>query len=582
MKKVLQPFLMLLFAALMFSSCKNNVPKEAKYIPKEASFVMVLDPQQMQDKLQKGGISIDTLIGRIFKNDSDEKDRADFNKMRDSAGVNWNNKLFLFMQQRTNADKSQSNIISLIGGLKDVAKLESFLKNDSHHQGKEIKKEKDYSYLTTDNGTVMMAWNEEQIIVTMYTHTQKPVYDTVAMTFRKPDPVNTEAEMKREVGHYFTQKVSESLADQKVFTDMFKEKADGYMFTSSNATVAAITNMMPLQIPKLEELMKDNYSTATLSFEDGKIAVKSTSHLNKLLAGVLKQYSGPTVDLSVLENYPSQNINGFMLAAVNPEIIGGILKQLEVEGLANNFLEKSAGLSTQDLYKSLKGNISVIVSDLGMPEFGPEPQMKYDEKSMMKKKSFGKMIFLAPVGDKVSFTKLMDTAAAHGFLVKENNTYKAGGLLATLGLFVKADDKNLVIASDSATYMQYIAKTSKVTINKEVIDGFKGKTSAFYFDIAGTLNGFIKDSTAGSGFNSSLNTAKKTFKDVIGSSDKFDGSAIKASFEVRMQNEKQNSLVTLTSLLTDIAVDMRVQAKKEKEMEEKMFPGGIPAIIRTN
>jgi hypothetical protein len=57
---------------------------------------------------------------------------------------------------------------------------------------------------------------------------------------------------------------------------------------------------------------------------------------------------------------------------------------------------------------------------------------------------------------------------------------------------------------------------------------------------------------------------------------------MKATFEVRMQNEKQNSLVTLTSLLTDIAVDMRVQAKKEKEMEEKLFPGGIPAIIRTN
>jgi D-alanyl-D-alanine dipeptidase len=49
-----------------------------------------------------------------------------------------------------------------------------------------------------------------------------------------------------------------------------------------------------------------------------------------------------------------------------------------------------------------------------------------------------------------------------------------------------------------------------------------------------------------------------------------------------MQNEKQNSLVTLTSLFTDIAVDMRVAAKKNKDTEEKLFPGGVPAIIRTN
>src|SRR6478735_1367868 len=451
MKKILQSALLLLSVTLVLSSCKNNVPKEAKYIPKEANFVMVLDPEQMQDKLQKGGISVDTLIGRIFKHDSpDSKDRAHFNKMRDSAGVNWSNKLFLFMQQKTNPDKSQSNVVSLVSGLKDVAKFEAFLKNDEHHKDKTIKKEKDYSYLTAGEGNTMLAWNDEQIIVTMYTHTQKAVYDTVAMTFRKPEPANTEAEMKREVDHYFTQKVSESLADLKPFTDMFKEKADGYMFSNSNASVEALTNMMPLQIPKLEEMLKDNYTTATLSFEEGKIVAKSTSHFNKLLSGVMKQYSGPTVDLSMIENYPSQNINGFMLVAVNPEIVGGVLKQLEVEGLVNNALEK-VGLSSQDLYKSLKGNISVIVSDLGMPDFGPEPQMKHDEKSMMKTKSFVKMIVNAPIGDKASFTKLMDKAVAHGFLVKTNNMYKAGGLLASLGLFVNADDKNLIIASDSVT-----------------------------------------------------------------------------------------------------------------------------------
>jgi hypothetical protein len=76
-----------------------------------------------------------------------------------------------------------------------------------------------------------------------------------------------------------------------------------------------------------------------------------------------------------------------------------------------------------------------------------------------------------------------------------------------------------------------------------------------------------------------MTSAKNTFKDVIGTSTNFDGKSIKASFDVRMQNEKQNSLVTLTSLLTDIAVDMRVTAKKERE---SLFPGGLPAIIRTN
>ncbi len=576
MKQIVRTSFLVLLMAATVVSCKNKTPKEAKYIPKEASFVLSLDPQQMQDKLQKGGISIDTLIKRIFKNDSlDTKDKVRINELRENAGIDWNGKMFVFMVQKTNGDNSLSNTVSVLGSLKEPAKLEAYLKTQEEMKGKEIKKEKEYSYLVMGAGS-MLAWNDQQVIVTMYTHVQKPVYDTAEMTFKRPNPANTEAEMKVQVGKYFTQKPAESLADVDIFTDMFKEKADGYVFTSANSSLAGLS-MLPLQIPKLEELLKDNYVTATLSFDDGKIVAKSTSYTNQLLGNVLKQYAGPTVNLSMIENYPSQNINGIVLAAFNPEIFGGILKQLEVEGLVNSFMEKT-GFTSQDLYKSLKGEIAVVVSDVNMGNL--EPDSKTDETSMRKKKPFGKMILTAPVGDKLAFAKIMDKGVEQGFLKKEGTTYKAGGLFSFMGLYMIADEKNLTIASDSLTYVQYISKATKSTINKEALDKFRGKSTVFYFDIAGTLNGFTRDPSGA--YNQSLNNAKNTFKDIIATSDNFDGKNIKAQLEIRLQNEKQNSLVTLTSLLTDIAVDMRVQAKREKEMDEKLFPGGVPAIIRTN
>ncbi len=576
MKQIFRTSFIVLLIAVTIVSCKNKTPKEAKYIPKEANFVLSLDPQQMQDKLQKGGISIDTLIKRVFKNDSlDTKDKARLNELRENAGIDWNGRLFVFMVQKTNGDNSLSNSVSVMGSLKEPAKLEAYLKTQQEMKGKEIKKEKEYSYLVFGAGS-MLAWNDQQVIVTMYTHVQKPVYDTAEMTFKRPNPANTEAEMKVQVGKYFTQKPTESLADVDIFTDMFKEKADGYVFTSANSSLAGLS-MLPLQIPKLEELLKDNYVTATLSFDDGKIVAKSTSYTNQLLGSVLKQYAGPTVNLSMIENYPSQNINGIVLAAFNPEIFGGILKQLEVEGLVNSFMEKT-GFTSQDLYKSLKGDIAVVVSDVNMANL--EPDSKTDETSMRKKKPFGKMILTAPVGDKVAFAKVMDKGVEHGILKKEGSTYKAGGLFSFMGLYIIADEKNLTIASDSLTYVQYISKTTKSTINKEALDKFRGKSTVLYFDIAGTLNGFTRDSSGA--YSHSLNNAKSTFKDMIATSDNFDGKNIKAQLEIRLQNEKQNSLVTLTSLLTDIAVDMRVQAKREREMEEKLFPGGVPAIIRTN
>ena len=578
MKQAMRFGVSLILLATLMVSCKNNTPKEAKYIPKEASVGLAIDLQQMKDKLQKGGINMDSLLKRIFKNDSaDVKDKAMLTDLKENAGIQWSEKLFFFMVNKSNPDNSQSQAFNVMGSVEDATKLESFLKKQEMMKGHEIVKEKDFSYVTTGDGA-MIAWNKEQIIGTMYQHAQKAVYDTVEMTFKKPAPFNTTAEMKTEVTRYFTQKTNESLAEVSLFTKMFHEKADGFAFTSGNSTLAGLS-MMPLQIPKLEEFLKDNYLAATLSFEDGKIVAGATSYTNELLSSVLTKYAGPTVDLSMIQKFPSQNINGIMLAAFNPEIFGGILKQLEVEGLVNNLLEKS-GFSSQDLYKSLKGDISVVVSDLGAEK--ADPMNKSDEKTMMKNKKVGKMLLIAPVGDKASFTKIMDKGVEQGILVKQQNTYKAGGLFSFMGLYLNADDKNLVIASDSIIYAQYLANSKPTsTINSETLARFKGQSTVFYVDIANTLNNFIKDDS-NSSFSRSLKTAKETFKDVIATSDNFDGKSVKSVFEIRLQNEKQNSLVTLTSLFTDVAVDMRVQAKKEREMDEKIFPGGVPAIIRTN
>jgi hypothetical protein len=283
------------------------------------------------------------------------------------------------------------------------------------------------------------------------------------------------------------------------------------------------------------------------------------------------------VNLSLIQNYPSENINMIMMASFNPEIFGGVLKQLEVEGLVNNFMEKT-GFTSQDLYKTLKGDIAVVVSDLQMPS--KDLKIKNDSTLSIERKSLGKMIFNAPVGDPVAFAKIMNKAVELGYFSKNGTVYSAGKLLSFMGMYVHADEKNLIIASDSLTYIQYVSNKTKAVISNDALNMFRGKSAIAYFDIANTLKGFLENQSGD--YKNSLVTAKETFKDMIISSDNFEGNALKGKFEIRLNNEKQNSLVTLTSLFTDIAVDMRMAAKKEAETEEKMFPTGMPAIIRTN
>lgn len=580
MKSALRYILPVTLLMVIFTSCSNKGPKEAALIPKTASAVIVLDPGAMQDKLTSGGISVDTLFSRIFKNDSsDTEDRKKLDDFRNNAGIDWKKQLFFSFSQKGNQKDGNTTIMNVMGGLSDASKFESWLKAQKEFASKTITKEKNHSYLLTDDNTAL-SWTDKNVIVTIYKHIQMASdvpYDTVNMEFKIPEKKNVEADLKKEVGSYYSLEKDASMAGVSAFTNMFKDKADGYVFSSSNSSLGALS-MLPLSLPKVEELMKDNYSTATLSFEAGKIVAKSATYTNPVVSNILKEYAGPTVNLSMIERYPSDKINGFMLASFNPEIFGGFLKQLEMEGLINGRLEK-AGFTLQDLYKSLKGEIAVVVSDLGFSQL--EPHQKTDEEDMTKKKPLGKMIFNAPVGDKASFIKMMDKVAELGYIRKEGATYKSGELMSMLGIYMLADEKNLVIASDSLTYAQYMSNKSQAVINTDVLNRFKGKSTVFYFDIANTIGGFMSSSST-SDYNRSMKTAKETFKDIIGSSDNFDGKSVKGVFEIRMQNEKQNSLVTLTSLLTDIAVDMRVASKKQKELEEKMFPGGIPAIIRTN
>lgn len=576
MKQNLQKLAFVLFLSGSLIACKNNAPKETKLIPKDALAVVSLNAYSLKEKLQADGITIDTLLSKIFEKDSSgEKDRKIIDDLRVNAGINWKEKIHFFIVKKKAADNSEITIMNVLASISDKEKLASFIKTNNYSTNKNIQESKAFSYLDSKENS-MLAWDKDHLLAMFYSSSVKPYYDTVNMKFVIPEKTNSGKEMVEEATRLFTQKEDASMMSVKGFGEMFKTNAEGYFFSSTNNLLGSLSTM-PLQLPKLEELTKDNYTTATLAFEDGKIVAKSTTYTNPFLGSILSKFSGPTVNLSLLEKYPSNNINAIIMASFNPAIFGGVLQQLEVEGIVNEFLKQS-GISSSDLYGAMKGDIAVIVSDLGIG--AADPMKRKDELFLSKEQPMGKMIVNIPVGNKDNFNKIMNKAIEMGTVQKNGKEYKGADLLRTMGLYLIANEQQLIIASDSVTYTQYIASPTKSLINKEALNYFKGKSTILYIDVANTINGFSKDSA--DGFHNSMIAAKNTVKDIMASSENFSGGSIKAVFELRMQNEQQNSLVTLMSLFTNIAVDARIQAKREKEMEEKLFPSGKPAVIRAN
>src|SRR5574343_433706 len=89
--------LAVLFAGTLVS-CKNNAPEETRIIPSETHAVVTIDSKALAEKLQNGGISIDSVIGKIFDKDSTAaKDRKSLDKFRKNAGFDWTKPIHYFV-----------------------------------------------------------------------------------------------------------------------------------------------------------------------------------------------------------------------------------------------------------------------------------------------------------------------------------------------------------------------------------------------------------------------------------------------------------------------------------------------------
>lgn len=569
MKRLLQLSWLPLVLVLMLTSC-SKTPKQVKYIPKDAAYVIAVDTKSLKDKLKSGNIDIDSLIKKYGGDNIDSTAKKMWSDFKD-AGIDWNDQTFFFMGMKNSVANGQTYVVNIMASLNDSKKFEDFLKKQK--ETKEIKKGTGFSYTSSSNDATI-SWNDKVVIVTMYNNSQANAgtYDTVSHSWVYP-PASAKAESSlKEIERYYNQKENESIASVKAFTDLIKEKGDAHIFTSTDGLTSMMSGL-PMMMPKLNELLKGNYSTITVNFENGKIVANGIGYVNDKIATLLKKYAGPTVDLSLLENYPSNNVNMIAAASFKPDIVSGILTELQLEGAADLALG-SAGLTTQDLYKCLKGDIAVISSDfsyaapqgaIGMAAW-PVPTAK--------------LIFAAPIGDKVALDKILAKGVAAQLLIQTGDTYALpSGGSPSLTFFIKVDAKNIYVTNDAATLQTYIAKSAKIGVGGDVLSRFKGKSTAFYINAESYLNG-IGTSISGGGTDSiALAKAKATFKDVYATADNLSGNTSKSEFEFNFKDAKQNSLVILANFIISIADAEKAQTDKWRNDANNMMKDSVaPAV----
>lgn len=560
MKKLNRVFIAVTLSIILFS-CKSKIPSELKLIPKSASSVAVIDPGEMKMKLDKANISIDSIFNKLLNADSSSRDNKEiknrFNDFRNNSGIDWSEKIYFFVNEKTYANNTEGTSFNIIVHLNDSSKLIKYLTKQDELKGRDIIKNSNYSFISLDY-KALISWTNQSAMVSIFNFTDKPRIDSL-LHIDQLEGINKTEEIKKEVNRYYSLKEDESIASITPFTDAFTKKTDAYFFHSTSA-ISQLLNYAPIQLPKLTELLQDNYAISTFNFDEGKIVTTSALYTNKTISAILKKYPGASADISMIENYPSANIDAAFVASFNPQVIDALIKELEIEPLSDVFLQKM-DLKTTDLYKCFKGDIALVISDFSWKN-------KKDS-SLFKSIPSVKYVFNASVGDTAVLHKLLNKAAETGFIVKQkNNEYKSAQLLQTLGVFLSVNNNNFILSTDSALYQQYIAKNTKAAINSEVLNQFKNKTHATYIDLEKIFSSIESNNDTAN--NSSSQTLKKTFKDIISTGEHFDGTKIQSNGIIRLKNEKENSLVTLLKLFMHIAPAIKKSASMD-EMKSLPF-----------
>lgn len=542
---------------IMVTSCGKKAPTQAKYIPKDASLVLVFNPATLEAKLKEGKLSYDS-IANVFADEfnADSAAKNEWNEFKES-GINLNDNLYFFQQQKGGSLTNPSSTFCLMASIKDASKFDTYIQTKAKKDNKTISKETNCSYVKLD-GNNAVTWNKDVVMLTVYTPSYKASFDSVG-NYVMPNEEENAKQLKEMALSYYSLKEVEQVTSVDVFNNMFKEKADMYMFGGTGSTLAMLS-ATPLNIPKLQELLKDNYSASTLNFDKGKIVATSVSHTNPILSSILKKYAGPTVNTSFMEGFPSQNVNGFILASFNPELFDGLLKELEVKGMLEGVLAQQ-GLTSADIFKSIKGDINVGMADFTLASKEVSyPMGNGKNYTYTTEVPSAKLIVSAPIADKNAFEKLMNKAAENNLVVKRGEAYVGGDLVKSSGLFILATAKELVIASDSATYAAYTAGGSKSNISSNIVSELKGKSTGGYFNIASILNGLtptIKDEMG----KKVLAALQATFKEAVFTSDNFNDGKVSSNMYVSMANDKENSAVSIARLIINIYNTIKEQKK---------------------
>ena len=558
--------LTIIVSAILFSSCsKSN--DEGKMIPKNAMFVALLNTKSLSEKVTWDDVKQTSWYKQMY---ADTATKGWMKKLLDNpenSGIDSKASIIFFVKKGSGDDYD----IVFEGQLKNEKDFEQFNKNLD--PSSTAKKDGDINMLTMKENSVV-GWNDKHFAYVTNSNSIKSKYaadwDTTNNQSNISRAIDNNVVLSALCKSLFSLKSDSSLAKNDKFSKLLSEKGDIHAWVNTEEMTKNNAAMGMLGMLKLDIFFKDNISTYTVDFDNGKIKVNQRAYAGKEFTDFLKKYKGGNINTDMIGNIPSQNVIGVFAMNYKPEGLKELIKLTGIDGFINMYAGQM-GFNLDDFVKATNGDLMVAFSDLKMKSdsFNYKDDSGRTTNANVYSRPDVNYLFSVGVADKQSFQKLIDAGKKIG------NEMGGKDDLASFNL----NDKTFAIGNTQPTVNQYLAGSK----NKFAFtDKLSGHTIGLFVDIQKILSvlnneSLIKDADA----KTIMAESMKTWNNVYFTGGEMDDDAMTGNTEINFVDQSTNSLKQLNHYFDEIAKVML--AKKEREKSKWNVPDSlmIPPPIDT-
>ena len=543
MRKISLSLVCVASIAILCYSCKET-NKTGALIPADAGVVIHVNATSLNSKLSWDEIR-QTNWFKEMHTDSDDSLAQKLMEDPQNSGIDTKSDLIFFTKNEGNA-----GYMAFEGYIKDVAAFEAFNKKVS--KGAEVSKGGDLNSIRL-GGESVVTWNKDRFAYVVYAPFMKTAAFSLNEGQEQTSAISADSLFLISKG-LFSLKSDNSLGKNEKFSDMLKEGGDIHFWMNSehlyNGVGAGMLSMM-----KINALIQGNVSANTVTFDEGKITLKSKTYYNKEIANLLDKYEPRDVSADVINRIPSQNVVAAFVFNYPPEGLKDFLKVIGVDGMVNGFLGK-ANYSIDEFIKANKGDVVIAVTDLTMKSQQMTiPNPDGEPFTYNRSQPDFKVLFATSVRDRAAFDKLIGTVKSQmGDFTKElpevtytlqNDWFAAGNSGEQVTKFLAGGNNKL-------------AFTDKIS----------GHPFGGYVDIQAIMKATgtnLNDTASRTAFEASM----KMWQDIVMTGGEYKNGALTGEVVVNLVDKSTNSLKQLNKYFDQLATTYKNQRKQyEYKMPE--------------